>query len=152
SRTLSGHLRRHKALCMVADAQAMPLPSGSCEVVVMRQLLHHCSSPEAVVREASRVLAPGGTLFVQVPGPVYFGAWCPYPGEHTLDSLGRFSALEIERLLSNAGLKPDVRSYPFTFRFKTLYDVMKHFQGVALLERLVRYAPGACDCFSELLD
>lgn len=45
-----------------ADATALPFDDGSFETVVTFIMLHHVGAWEQALREASRVLAPGGTL------------------------------------------------------------------------------------------
>ena len=50
-------------------AQALPLPDGDADVVVMANSLHHvpAESMDAALAEAARVLRPGGTLYVTEP-------------------------------------------------------------------------------------
>lgn len=51
-----------------ADAQRrLPFADESFDVVVAGELLEHLADPQALVREASRVLRPGGTLVGSVP-------------------------------------------------------------------------------------
>jgi SAM-dependent methyltransferase len=50
-------------------AQALPLPDGDADVVVMSNSLHHVPADQmdAALHEARRVLRPGGTLYVSEP-------------------------------------------------------------------------------------
>lgn len=45
---------------LVADAEALPLPANSVDVVSMAFGLRNCTDKDAVLREARRVLRPGG--------------------------------------------------------------------------------------------
>ena len=47
-----------------ADLEALPLPSGKKDLVVVSQSLHHVESPSAVLEEAARILKPSGRLVV----------------------------------------------------------------------------------------
>jgi ArsR family transcriptional regulator len=47
-----------------ADMYALPFPSMSVDVVTIHQVLHYAEDPAAVLREAARVLKPGGTVLV----------------------------------------------------------------------------------------
>jgi SAM-dependent methyltransferase len=45
------------------DARATGLPAGSFDAVVIRHVLHALPEPERVLREAQRLLAPGGLVY-----------------------------------------------------------------------------------------
>jgi demethylmenaquinone methyltransferase/2-methoxy-6-polyprenyl-1,4-benzoquinol methylase len=67
---------------LVADAEALPFPSGIADVVTIAFGLRNCTDKMAVLREARRVLKPGGRFFclefsrlqVAVLDPLY-DAW-----------------------------------------------------------------------------
>ena len=46
------------------DMYALPLEDESADTIIIHQVLHYAHSPAAAIAEASRVLAPGGTLLV----------------------------------------------------------------------------------------
>ncbi len=48
---------------VVADAEALPLPAGCVDVVTIAFGLRNCTDKDAVLREARRVLKPGGRFF-----------------------------------------------------------------------------------------
>lgn len=55
-------------LDFVADAQALPLRSASAANIVMLDVLHHIEYPIRFLRDAARVLKPGGRVIFVEPG------------------------------------------------------------------------------------
>jgi SAM-dependent methyltransferase len=49
---------------LVASGLDVPLTSESCDVVYIQHVLHHIGDVERALREARRVLRPGGVLFL----------------------------------------------------------------------------------------
>ncbi|WP_245411984.1 class I SAM-dependent methyltransferase [Methylocella silvestris] len=47
---------------LLADAQNMPLSSGIADLVIVNASLHHCNDMSAALKEAARLVAPGGLL------------------------------------------------------------------------------------------
>ena len=47
---------------LLADATKLPLKSGFADVVTLNAALHHCEDMEAVLKEAARLVKPGGIL------------------------------------------------------------------------------------------
>jgi len=60
----AGLMLSSNAVYIAARAEAIPLISGSVDVVVARNSLDHVDDPRAVVAEARRLLRPGGTLIL----------------------------------------------------------------------------------------
>ncbi len=48
----------------LGDIEDLPMPSGSFDVAVMSQALHHAEDPARALREAHRVLVPGGRILI----------------------------------------------------------------------------------------
>lgn len=82
------------------DLESIPLPDGDVELVLLSQALHHAASPPAAVKEAARVLAPGGRLLILDLEP--------HDEEWTRDKLGDlwlgFSERRLRDLVGAAGL------------------------------------------------
>jgi ubiquinone/menaquinone biosynthesis C-methylase UbiE len=55
----------HRITLRLGDCKALDAPDGSYDVVVSNSLLHHVADPERPLREAARVLRPGGVLLVR---------------------------------------------------------------------------------------
>lgn len=49
---------------VVADAEAIPLPNESCDLIFSNLMIQWCANPARVLQECKRVLKPGGRLAV----------------------------------------------------------------------------------------
>src|SRR5262245_22280792 len=58
---------QYAVIDFVCDAKSIPVPNGSFDVVLCTEMLEHHPEPIAVVRELSRILAPGGRLLLTAP-------------------------------------------------------------------------------------
>jgi SAM-dependent methyltransferase len=52
--------------------EELPFPDGCFDVVVMNQVVEHVSNQAQVVREAARILRPGGLMYVACPNYLRF--------------------------------------------------------------------------------
>jgi SAM-dependent methyltransferase len=78
----AGLMLSSDAIYLAARAEAIPLISGTVDVVVARNSLDHVDEPRAVVAEARRLLRPGGTLILN-----FDVGHTPTPSEpHALDA------------------------------------------------------------------
>lgn len=55
----------------VAAAEALPFPDAAFDVVLLHEVLEHVEEDRQAVREAWRVLAPGGRVVIFVPNRLY---------------------------------------------------------------------------------
>lgn len=68
---------------VAAVGEALPFPAAAFDLVVLRHVLEHVRDQGLVVREAARVLKPGGALYLACPNylrfwePHYKVAWLP---------------------------------------------------------------------------
>jgi ubiquinone/menaquinone biosynthesis C-methylase UbiE len=83
------------------DIYALPIERNSVDLAVMHQVLHYLDDPARALREAARVLAPGGRLLVVDFAPHQEEA---LRDKHAHRRLG-FSDAEIAGLLAQAGLE-----------------------------------------------
>lgn len=67
------HARRKYGLdARAGDAESIPLPDRSIDMVVSFETIEHLNNPAAFLGECARVLGPEGTLIVSTPNrPVY---------------------------------------------------------------------------------
>ncbi|KKQ11040.1 MAG: class I SAM-dependent methyltransferase [Candidatus Babeliales bacterium] len=57
-----------KAELKVADAESLPFPDNTFDVIISAHTLEHIKNDNLVIKECSRVLKPGGELIIFVPG------------------------------------------------------------------------------------
>ena len=93
---------------LAGDLSAQELEASSFELITMRQSLEHVHDPLEVLRQARRLLVPGGALMVWVPnidslpfrwfGPAWYGLDLP---RH----LAHFTPATLRRVVAEAGFE-----------------------------------------------
>ncbi len=80
----------------------LPLDPGSCDGVLLFDVLEHIEDDRAALRAVGRVLRPGGLLICTVPA--YQWLWSPH--DEALGHRRRYTARGLSRLAREAGLRP----------------------------------------------
>lgn len=91
-------------------ADALPFEAGQFDLVTTFDVLEHLDDDLAAMREISRVLRPGGLVFVTVPA--YRFLWSVH--DEALGHRRRYMASEVHRLLNAAGFTVERRTYAIT--------------------------------------
>lgn len=98
--------------CVQSVGELLPLPKDTFDCVILSEVIEHLEAPEISIREAARVLRPGGRLFVTTPN--YRSFWPVM--EWTVDRMNkaprmageqhisRFQPASLRRLLIDCGL------------------------------------------------
>jgi ubiquinone/menaquinone biosynthesis C-methylase UbiE len=108
-------------------AEAMPLPDNAFDVVLCQMGLQFFSNKPAALREMARVLAPGGRLVLNLPGPTpeAFSVLADALRRHVDPQVASFMHLvfslhdpsELQALLTGAGFRDvDIQAAPKRLR------------------------------------
>jgi len=109
-RAHNARLRSHRPV-LLADAQELPLGSGTQSLVTLWHVLEHVSDPRQALAEAYRVLMSGGWLLLEVPNRKAFQArvagrrWLHWHLQH---HYWHFDHYTLRHLLTATGFR-DVR-------------------------------------------
>jgi len=103
----AAHARKRGATVHLGTLESLALPARSYEVVTLYDTIEHLQDPAAALREARRLLVPGGLIHIVTPNVAGIQArvlgrrWYHYkPGEH----LYYFAPPTLRRLVEAAGL------------------------------------------------
>jgi len=100
-----------------ADANHLPLPEGSVELLTALDLLEHLDDDAGALAGFARVLRPGGCLLVTVPA--YQSLWSEH--DAALDHRRRYHRRQLVAMLRAAGLEPVLCSYTIAALLAPIY-------------------------------
>ena len=92
---------------------SVPLPDGSASVVCLLDVIEHLSDPQPALREAHRLLAPGGRLLVTVPA--HPSLWSVT--DEALGHARRYSRAMLRKELEGTGFRPILLSHVFSWLY-----------------------------------
>ena len=105
----------------VYDGRRLPFDDAHFGVVTLIDVLHHAEEPASVMREALRVLRPGGAVIVK--DHLRLGRWSNFVlsamdrtsnfGEHALTAGRYLSPAQWPNLVADAGGRIDHMEWPF---------------------------------------
>lgn len=117
----------------LALGEHMPFKSGSFDVILLHEVLEHVNNDAETLREARRLLAPGGRIVIFCPNRLYpfethgiflgkryvfgnvpFVNWLPDAVRNRLVPHARtYTKTRLRRVYRRAGLRPLVHTYVF---------------------------------------
>lgn len=103
---------------IVAGGEQIPLPPTSIDLIVCEYVVEHLEEPLKVLREAQRLLRPGGRFIFVTPN------WLSYSGLATHYTPHRFHLRFLRRLFELGG-SANERPYPTAFRMNTIWAVRR---------------------------
>jgi len=104
-RILNLDIAPHEGVQVRADGQRLPFRDGSLSGVLLRGVLEHVRSADAVREEVLRVLEPGGFLYVEVP---FLQPFHLSPEDHRRFTLRGWKPFS----MASSGWSPGSRSAP----------------------------------------
>lgn len=96
----------------VADAENLPFPDGTADVVTIAFGLRNCTDKDAVLREARRVLKPGGRFFCLEFSQLQIAALAPLYERWSFSALPRIGRVVAGDAESYRYLAESIRMFP----------------------------------------
>jgi SAM-dependent methyltransferase len=89
----------YSALDAIGNLERLPFATDTFDIALCQQVLEHVREPEQVLREITRVLKPGGKLFLSVPQ-----SWCQHQKPH---DYFRYTSFGLRYLFEKVGLETE---------------------------------------------
>ena len=98
--------------CIQSIGEMLPLPEASFDCVILSEVIEHLKAPRVSVREAARVLRPGGRLLITTPNYRSFWPLMEWVVDRTNmtpkmaaeQHISQFNPTSLRSLLSECGL------------------------------------------------
>lgn len=121
-----GSQHANTAVDVFADInERVPLPDASADCITSFQAMEHLHRPDQMLREAARILRPGGVILITTPF-----LWHVHEGPH---DFFRYTLHGLEKLLTNAGFVDiDIRpttGFWTTAELRWAYQSSRLFRG-----------------------
>jgi 2-polyprenyl-3-methyl-5-hydroxy-6-metoxy-1,4-benzoquinol methylase len=120
-----------RAAFQVASATKLPWESGTFDVALLPELLEHVDDWQSVVNEATRVIKPGGSLFLSTTNVL-----CPVQQEFALPLYSwypaRLKAHYLRRSLTDAPHLANFATYPAVHWFSP-YQLKRYLAGLGVV-------------------
>lgn len=107
---------------LVADAENLPLPSGSFDRISMAFGLRNCTNKDRVIAEAYRLLKPGGRFFVLEFSQLQIAALEKLYDAWSFKALPRLGQLIAKDAASYQYLAESIRMFPNQERLKGMFE------------------------------
>jgi dolichyl-phosphate beta-glucosyltransferase len=101
----------HALLAVAGTGERVPLRDGTAAVVCLLDVLEHLEDPAETLREAARLLEPGGRLVVTVPAH----AWLWSGADELLGHVRRYTRPLLRQHLAEAGFTPVHLTHVFSW-------------------------------------
>jgi demethylmenaquinone methyltransferase/2-methoxy-6-polyprenyl-1,4-benzoquinol methylase len=107
---------------LCADAERLPLPDGCMDKITMAFGLRNCTDKDAVLREARRVLRPGGRLFVLEFSRLEVAALAPLYEAWSFRALPAIGGRVADDADSYRYLAESIRTFPDQAKLSRMFE------------------------------
>ncbi|MGD9965204.1 MAG: class I SAM-dependent methyltransferase [Hyphomonadaceae bacterium] len=98
----------------VADAEALPYPDATFDLVFADNVMEHIERPECVFREIARVLKPTGILLFKTPNAL-----------HYMPLIARMTPHGFHRFVNKLRGRATIDTFPTRYRVNTPWQIRK---------------------------